>query len=72
MNFIDTIGNTLGHTIHNIISPFSGPNPSGQITFIPKVVFKFVTGSNIALETTTIVNRALIMTYAFDMWYPSY
>ena len=46
----------------------------GTITLIPKVGFSTTTAGNIALATTAVVNKALIMTYSsFDnKWYPSY
>jgi hypothetical protein len=48
----------------------------GQITLIPTGLWStaVVTGGNIALATTGVVNKALIMTYdaATGLWYPSY
>jgi hypothetical protein len=46
----------------------------GQITLIPAGLWATGTSGNIALATTAVVNRAVIMTYdrATDKWYPSY
>jgi hypothetical protein len=46
----------------------------GQITLIPLGVFFTNTAGNIALGTTAVVNKALIMTYdsSTQKWYPSY
>lgn len=47
----------------------------GQITIIPTGLFTTtITGGNIALASTAVVSRALIMTYdsATTKWYPSY
>ena len=46
----------------------------GQITIIPTGVFATTTAGNIALASTAVVNRALIMTYdsVTAKWYPSY
>jgi len=46
----------------------------GQITIIPVSAFTTVTTGNIAIASTAVVGRALIMTYdpAVAKWYPSY
>ena len=46
----------------------------GQITIIPTGIFATTTAGNIALATTAVVSKALIMTYdkATNKWYPSY
>ncbi|CAB4240767.1 hypothetical protein UFOVP22_1, partial [uncultured Caudovirales phage] len=46
----------------------------GQITIIPTGIFLTTTAGNIALASTTIVSKALIMTYDVTTakWYPSY
>ncbi len=46
----------------------------GQIILIPDALFTTTTAGNIALATTAVVNKALIMTYdpATAKWYPSY
>lgn len=46
----------------------------GQITFIPTGAWSTNLTGNIALATTAVVNRALIMTYdaTTQKWYPSY
>jgi hypothetical protein len=49
---------------------------SGQITLIPTGLWTtaIVTGGNIALASTAVVNKALILTYdaTTALWYPSY
>lgn len=59
--------------IRTINSPFGAGN-GGVITIIPTGAFTTNTLGNIALATTAIVNRALIMTYdpTTQKWYPSY
>ena len=46
----------------------------GQITLIPTGIFTTTTAGNIALASTAIVSKALIMTYdaTTTKWYPSY
>lgn len=46
----------------------------GQITLIPTGLWSTGTSGNIALATTGVVSRALILTYdaATAKWYPSY
>jgi hypothetical protein len=46
----------------------------GQITLIPTGLWSTTTAGNIALATTAVVDKALIMTYdaATDKFYPSY
>jgi hypothetical protein len=46
----------------------------GQITIIPTGLWSTTTAGNIALATTAVVSKALIMTYdaATAKWYPSY
>lgn len=54
------------------------PPPSlvggGQLTLIPTGIFTTTTAGNIALASTAVVSRALIMTYdaTTNKWYPSY
>lgn len=45
-----------------------------QITFIPLGIFTTTTAGNIALASTAVVNKAMIMTYSAGTakWYPSY
>jgi hypothetical protein len=52
--------------------PYTGWN--GQITIIPDGIFATTTAGNIALVSTSVVNKALIMTYDSNTakWYPSY
>ena len=60
-------------TINTITVPaeFVG---GGQITLIPTGIFLTGTSGNIAVATTSVVSRALIMTYdaTTAKWYPSY
>lgn len=53
-------------------SPIS--SGGGQITLIPTGLWSTTTGGNIALATTAVVNKALILTYdtTTTKWYPSY
>lgn len=46
----------------------------GQITLIPTGLWSTNTSGNIALATTAVVSKALILTYdaATAKWYPSY
>lgn len=54
------------------------PPPSlvggGQLTIIPTGIFTTTTAGNIALASTAVVNKALIMTWdaTTAKWYPSY
>lgn len=52
--------------------PYTGFN--GSITIIPDDIFTTTTAGNIALASTAVVGRALIMTYdaTIAKWYPSY
>ena len=65
-------------TVNTITNPFSS-GFSGQITIIPLTVFSTTAvGGNIALGSTTVISKALIMTYTSrnnpseNKWYPSY
>ena len=53
-------------------SPISGTG--GQITLIPTGLWSTTTGGNIALATTAVVSKALILSYdaTTGKWYPSY
>jgi hypothetical protein len=46
----------------------------GQVTLIPTGIFTTTTAGNIALASTAVVSKALIMTYdsVTNKWYPSY
>ena len=61
------------NTITTITNPFLSSN-SGQITIIPTGIFLTFTGANIALGSTAVISKALIMTYCniSSKWYPSY
>lgn len=61
-------------TIDTITAPSPISTTGGQITLIPTGVFATSTSGNIALITTAVVNKALIMTYdaTTTKWYPSY
>jgi hypothetical protein len=76
-----TIAPTKGITFISgaaAIATITAPSPisagGGQITLIPTGAFTTTTGGNIALASTAVVNRALIMTYdsGTAKWYPSY
>ena len=60
------------------IATITAPSPislgGGQITLIPTGIFTTTTAGNIALASTAVVSRALIMTYDVTTakWYPSY
>ena len=60
------------------ISTITAPSPistaGGQITLIPTGIFATSTTGNIALASTAVVGKALIMTYdsGTAKWYPSY
>jgi hypothetical protein len=60
--------------INTITAPTGISTSGGQITLIPTGLFTTGTSGNIALATTAVVNRALIMTYdsGTAKWYPSY
>jgi hypothetical protein len=48
--------------------------PGSTITIIPDGAFNTVTGGNIAIGSTAVVGKALVMTWdpARQLWYPSY
>lgn len=60
------------------IATITAPSPisltGGQITIIPTGIFTTTTAGNIALASTAVVGKALIMTYnqGTAKWYPSY
>jgi hypothetical protein len=58
----------------NITVPQTLLVTGGQITLIPTGIFTTTTAGNIALASTTVVGKALIMTYdaTTSKWYPSY
>jgi hypothetical protein len=60
--------------IVTITAPAPIASGGGQITIIPTGIFTTTTAGNIALASTSIVSRALIMTYdtTTAKWYPSY
>lgn len=60
-------------TISTITAP-AGLTNGGQITIIPTGIFATNTAGNIALASTAVVSKALIMTYSASTakWYPSY
>jgi hypothetical protein len=61
-------------SIATITPPTGLLTTGGQITIIPTGVFATTTAGNIALITTAVVSKALIMTYDATTlkWYPSY
>jgi len=60
--------------INTITAPTGISTSGGQITLIPTGLFTTGTSGNIALATTAVVSKALIMTYdsTTTKWYPSY
>lgn len=60
--------------IDTITAPAPISSGGGQITIIPTGLWTTTTAGNIALGTTAVVNKALIMTYdaTTTKWYPSY
>lgn len=60
--------------IDTITAPTGVASTGGQITLIPTGLFTTTTSGNIALATTAVVSKALIMTYdaTATKWYPSY
>ena len=61
-------------SIATITVPQALLQTGGQITLIPTGIFATTTAGNIALITTSVVGKALIMTYdaVTAKWYPSY
>ena len=61
-------------SIATITVPQTLLRTGGQITLIPTGIFATTTAGNIALITTAVVGKALIMTYdaVTAKWYPSY
>jgi hypothetical protein len=62
------------NAISTITAPSIFATRSGQITLIPTGLWSTNTSGNIALATTAVVNKALIMTWDSQTakWYPSY
>jgi hypothetical protein len=60
--------------INTITAPTGIATTGGQVTIIPTGIFTTTTAGNIALASTAVVSRALIMTYdaTTAKWYPSY
>ena len=60
--------------IVTITAPAPLTSGGGQIVLIPTGIFTTTTAGNIALISTAVVGKALIMTYdsATAKWYPSY
>ncbi len=63
-------------TITTIVPPSACTvaNTMCQLTLIPDALWATATGGNIALASTALVNKALLMTYdpSTSLWYPSY
>lgn len=61
-------------SIATITVPQALLQTGGQITLIPTGIFTTTTAGNIALASTAVVSKALIMTYdsTTSKWYPSY
>jgi hypothetical protein len=60
--------------IETITAPAPISATGGQITLIPTGIFTTTTAGNIALASTAVVSKAMIMTYdsGTTKWYPSY
>jgi hypothetical protein len=60
--------------IATITAPSTIATTGGQITLIPTGIFTTTAAGNIALASTAVVSKALIMTYdaTTTKWYPSY
>lgn len=60
--------------IDTITPPSYLSSSGGQITLIPTGVFTTTAAGNIAIASTAVVSKALIMTYdsGTTKWYPSY
>ena len=60
--------------IATITAPTNISLQGGQITLIPQAAFTTTTGGNIAIASTAVAGRSMIMTYnpATTKWYPSY
>ena len=56
--------------ISTITVPYFGFG--GSITLIPTGAFTTTTGGNIAIASTAVVGKALVMTIVGSTWYPSY
>ena len=63
-----------GTTAIATITPPPSMVGGGQITLIPTGIFTTTTAGNIALASTAVVSKALIMTWdaTTAKWYPSY
>lgn len=61
-------------TINTITPPAPISNYGGQITLIPTGIFTTGVSGNIAIGSTAVVSKALILTYdpITTKWYPSY
>lgn len=61
-------------TVQTITPPAPISNGGGTITIIPTGIFATNTSGNIALASTSVVSKALIMTFdtTTSKWYPSY
>ncbi len=60
--------------INTITPPATLSATGGQLTLIPTGIFLTGTSGNIAIASTSVVGKALIMTYdtTTTKWYPSY
>jgi hypothetical protein len=64
----------ISQTVGVAVAITAAGNSGGQLTLIPTGLWTTGTSGNIALATTAVVSRALIMTYDHNTtkWYPSY
>ena len=60
--------------ITTIVPPQNIVQTGGKIILIPLGVFTLATGGNIALASTAVLNRAMMLVYdaGTTKWYPSY
>ena len=72
VNLVNFVSGTT--TINTITVPQAMLSTGGQLTLIPTGLWSTGTSGNIALATTGVVSKALIMTYdaVAAKWYPSY
>jgi len=70
----NAVHHVTGTTAISTITPPSGLAKGSKLTLIPDAATgqTTTTGGNIALGTTMVQNKALILTYDGTNWYPSY
>jgi hypothetical protein len=70
----NAVHHVTGATAISTITPPSGLAKGSKLTLIPDAASgqSTTTGGNIALGTTMVQNKALILTWDGTSWYPSY